>query len=342
MKIFFKIIFAVIFLVAIFLGLSLALEFRPANIEELETIAPAKLTTHSEDSTLTILAWNIGYCGLDKDMDFFFDGGTRTRTSKQQTEHNLEQIISTIKDIDADIVLLQEVDTRASRSYKINQKQAITSALEEYYSSFAYNFKTFFVPKPIANPLGRVEAGLLTLSKAKPLEAQRLQYPVSDKLPLRMFNLKRAALISKIEIGKDTIIIVNTHNSAYDNGTARRQENAALEELLKTKTHSSIVGGDWNQIPPSYTLSPLAASDPNYTPISVNPSFMSNSHAWAADLSVESLRYLDKAYKADGNDKTAITDFFLVPKSAEVISIKTLDYGFENSDHNPVLLTIKL
>lgn len=328
----------------LFIIVAWALEFRPQDFENLEISSPQTISIPQSD-TISILSWNIGYCGLGEDMDFFMDGGTQTRASHETTQQNLEAIITTLEEIDADIVLLQEVDIKSTRSYYIDQKEAITTAFSDYYSFFAYNFKTFFVPIPIEDPVGRAYAGLLTLSKFEPTDAIRMQYPVSDKWPARIFNLKRAAAICQVEISGQEVAIANTHNSAYDNGTARQEENEALSQLLYSqqyKSTKSIVGGDWNQIPPNYTLDQRAAADPYYIPIAVAADYMSSTHEWVADTSRASMRYLDKPLVGDGSDKMAITDFFLVPKDVQIISIEAIDCGFENSDHQPVLLKLVL
>ncbi|RLB98265.1 MAG: endonuclease, partial [Deltaproteobacteria bacterium] len=36
-----------------------------------------------------LLIWNIGYGGLSRDMDFFYDGGKQVRTSKKNVEKNI-------------------------------------------------------------------------------------------------------------------------------------------------------------------------------------------------------------------------------------------------------------
>lgn len=338
-----KVIFGAIFAAPIlFFSAIYILEFRPAELEVLEVFAPRNIPETKSD-TISILNWNIGYCGLGSEMDFFLDGGQLTRDSREATQQNLFAVIEALKEIDADIVLLQEVNRRSKRSYNIDQKEAITAELSDYYNFFAYNFKTFFIPIPLREPLGRAEAGLLTLSKFEPQNARRMQYPVSGSFPSRSLDLKRAATICEVEIDGQRVAIANTHNSAYDNGLARQNENAALENLLGGEPYASIkslVGGDWNQIPFGYELAKNAASDPYYRPIEVGADYMAATHRWAADTSRPSMRYLDRPLMNDGSDKFAITDFFLVPKNAQVVSVETLDRGFENSDHQPVLLKI--
>ncbi len=37
------------------------------------------------------MIWNIGYCGLDASMDFFYDGGEQVRPSEEKVKENLER-----------------------------------------------------------------------------------------------------------------------------------------------------------------------------------------------------------------------------------------------------------
>ncbi len=344
-KLIILVIFVIINLTLLFLLAAIILEYRPDKTEPLEIQEPQRQVALVENDTVSILCWNIGFCGLGKDMDFILDGGKKTRSEKQDVTQNLEAVIRNIKSLKADIILLQEVETKSKRSYRTNQQQTLIDSFPEYYSAFAYNFKTFFVPIPFYNPLGSVNAGLMALSRFKPKDANRIQYPISSKFPYRLFDLKRALLSFRIEVDGTDIIVANTHNSAYDNGLARMQENQALCQILSDSSYSkynSIIAGDWNQLPPNYKLSDNAASDKNYRPIDVDPDFMKETHRWIADTSKASMRYLDKAFKGDGSDKTAITDFFLVSNDVQVISVETIDLQFENSDHQPVLLKVIL
>jgi hypothetical protein len=46
----------------------------------------------SDTMEFSVLTWNIGYCGLDKEMDFFYDGGTKVITPKPQCLSNLSSV----------------------------------------------------------------------------------------------------------------------------------------------------------------------------------------------------------------------------------------------------------
>lgn len=79
-------------------------------------------------------------------MDFFYDGGKRVRDSRERTTANLARIVLTLQQIDADIMLLQEVDRSSHRTYRIDEAELIGNAFPEYTSFFVYNYRAWCVP----------------------------------------------------------------------------------------------------------------------------------------------------------------------------------------------------
>lgn len=72
-------------------------------------------------------------------------------------------------------------------------------------------------PVPLRAPLGRVQAGVVTLSRYAPVSTVRYGYPSAFGFPVRLFNLKRCLLEAEfVTRGGDTVWIGNTHNTAYD------------------------------------------------------------------------------------------------------------------------------
>ncbi|HPG73322.1 MAG TPA: hypothetical protein PLM49_03460, partial [Bacteroidales bacterium] len=45
-------------------------------------------TLPADNKVYQLMSWNIGYCGLDRDMDFFYDGGSMLRPEKEQVYDN--------------------------------------------------------------------------------------------------------------------------------------------------------------------------------------------------------------------------------------------------------------
>lgn len=320
------------------LGVSLTTEYSPNKIE---TIYSGDGDTVMSD-TITLLSWNIGYCGLGDDMDFFYDGGSSMRTSKERTQQNLECIVTFLESMSSvDFILLQEIDIDSHRSYGINQLEAIESALLNHTAYFAYNYKSLFVPIPITDPMGGVESGLALLSKYRPTTIERHQYPGSFSFPVRLFNLKRAALKASFKTkGAEELVIINTHNSAYDDGGMRNAELAYLDSIL-IKTPLGIVAGDWNSTPDGYVQSTQESQNQYFQPLSLDQSIFSCEYKTLYDASVYSNRYGYEPYRKGSTTETLL-DFALVSKSIEPISVETIDLGFSNSDHNPILITVAI
>ena len=300
----------------LFLGVSWIAEYRPDARETViyDTAEPVFLP-----DTLTVLSWNIGYAGLGDDMDFFYDGGKRVRDSRRRTLENLRDIVAELRKADADIMLLQEVDCDSHRSYGIREVDSLRAAFPGYVLSFAYNYRAWWVPIPLRSPMGRVGSGLVTLSRVVPLQAQRVQYPSAFPFPVRLFNLKRCLLALQFRTADgDTVLIGNTHNTAY-----------------------------WNQYPPGYTPSPEELSNEFFVPQAVDSQVFGPGFRFAYDDSAPSLRYLDAPWTPvpeDGEPRqrpqTTLTDFFLVSPGVRVLSVRTLPLGFRSSDHNPVVMRV--
>ena len=316
-------------------ALLLTTEWRPEQVEQQHfEVEPASMP-----DTLRLVSWNIGYAGLDAQMDFFMDGGVGVRTSRAQAAKNLEAIIAQLKAIDSvDFILLQEVDIHSKRSYYQDQTSAITQALEYPYYAVGINFNSPFVPLPLRNPIGRTKAGVLTLSRWPIQESVRWQLPSMPALPERLFNLKRCMLSVAVPMPCGELLWINNiHNSAFDTGDMRTREVEFLAEHITEHPHS-ITAGDWNSTPPDYTPSAAALNNRYFSPLPLTQDMFARACDVAADYSTESMRYLDSPY-SPRRSATALVDFAVLGARCRVLECKVLDLGFESSDHNPVVIT---
>ena len=160
MKILKKILKAVLIIIAIlilgFIGLiayAMISDYKP---KEKEVISHSDSPSLLKDShTFSLLTWNIGYAGLDKDMDFFMDGGTKVITPKNKCLENISSVGDFLKRNDTiDFIFIQEIDRNSKRSYRIDQYDKIAGILSGHHPYFAKNYNVFFVPVPPANPMG--------------------------------------------------------------------------------------------------------------------------------------------------------------------------------------------
>jgi hypothetical protein len=190
--------------------------------------------TAIDGDTLTMYIWNIGYAGLGKESDFFLDGGVNTRMSRELTEKNFAGIQKTVSGWnDADFILLQEVDESAKRSYGTNQFTALqTSIGANWTSALAYNYKVKFVPVPFFKPLGNVTAGLATYAPYAASEIKRYQFPGNFSWPKRIYFLDRCFMVLRFPYGNNELLVINTHNSAYDDGSLKAEQMEYLKAFI--------------------------------------------------------------------------------------------------------------
>src|SRR5512145_628576 len=108
-----------------------------------ETVSGSGNSTDTMKSAVVInmLSWNIGYCGLDQSMDFFYDGGTKVRTPREQLDVNFRRINDFLNAQDSvSIMLLQEVDLKSKRSYRINQVEKLTGIVPKFNAWYGKNY----------------------------------------------------------------------------------------------------------------------------------------------------------------------------------------------------------
>ncbi len=301
----------------------------------------------SDTSTIAIITWNIGYAGLSDDMSFFYEGGEKVQTTKDITVENLNKIQKFIaSQSDVDFFLIQEIDKNSKRSYNINQLEIIGKVFPKYTSIFANNYKVSFVPIPIYDPIGKINSGMMTMSRNCPAKSTRHSFPGNFKWPKSVFMLDRCFTVNRHPLENDKeLLIINTHNSAYDKGNLKKRQMEYLKKfLLKEykKGNYVIIGGDWNQTPPKYYPKDKKAQASNYkAPPSISENYLPKGWSYIYDKSNPSNRILDMKYKK-GKTTTTLVDYFIISPNIQSLNIKTIDLNFENSDHNPVKITVKL
>jgi len=321
-------------------------DFKPEPLEKEEKQGNSP-GIQKTDSVFTILSWNIGYFGLGKECDFFYDGGRMTRPSKSGYLNYSGQALRHLSlGEKCDFYIFQEVDMKSRRSYYDDQVTRLRGVFPDHESSSAVNYLVSFVPVPIRNPLGKVKSGLVNFSSFHTIENSRYAFPGGYKWPVRLFMLDRCFLLSRLELpdGKE-LVLINTHNEAFDDGSQRNQQMAVLKELMLReyeKGNFVITGGDWNQNPVGYSIERLSNSDiGRIIEPAIEPDFLPFGWQWVFDPETPTNRDVDKPYRK-GETPTTIIDFFVVSPNVSVIDVKTEDLGFQWCDHQPVIMTFKL
>ena len=315
------------------------------EIIEIENNQTEKISLNKEYS---VLIFNMGYGGLDKNQEFFMDGGESSRgESETQALSNVEDMTDFLIRENSDFMLLQEVDIRSARSYDINQYEMLQSEFQGYGSAFAYNYQAIWVPVPILNPMGYANSGLVTLSEYAINSGLRHELTGQESWPVILADLDRSLLETRISVenGRD-LVLVNLHLSAYDEGGILREKQVEhLLELIQefyTQNDYVILGGDWNQL-----LGTMQLEDPDFIEkwpdwlVPISESLAETGYQWGIDEKVMTVRDIAAPYEPEETFETVI-DGFLVSPNIRIIEVGGHDLGFEHSDHNPVTLKFEL
>ena len=348
LKVIAVIVLALILIIAAMLGVLSAAEYRPADVETVaaDPGAEALLETGTE---LTLVSWNCGYGALGDNADFFMDGGKSVYTAdRARVEKNLDGIREALKSLDPDLAVLQEVDVNSSRSYGQDERTVLREAIPGASEAFAYNFNTLYVPYPVP-PIGHVESGLYTLSRAKARTAERISLPSPFSWPIRLVNLKRCLLVSRFPVkGTDReLVLINLHLEAYDSGEGKEAQTRQLVSFMQAeyeKGNYVIAGGDFNQRFTNVDQSAYPVYEGMWQPGEIDAAAFGENFALLADNTVPTCRSLDRAWAGAEKDgfQFYLIDGFIVSANVRTDEVKTLDLGFAFTDHNPVQLRFAL
>jgi len=339
--------YLLVFVAIVFGGFLLYMTLDNYSPEYRTSIAEnANPTIIADSAELNLFIWNIGYCGLNKEMDFFYSGGKQVYPEKDVVFANIQGVKTQVKLVQpVDFMMFQEVDKSSLRSYFTNQVDTLSNMFENYSSTFAKNYDVAFVPMPLSNPMGSVKSGLLTLSKYTPISSVRYSFEGNFIWPKALFMLDRCYMVNRYKLsnGKQ-LLMINTHNSAYDTGGLRKAQMIQIREFIEKEYEQGnyiIVGGDWNQCAPGFKNNFSKDKMDFESKLDIDEGFMPADWTWFYDNGEPTNRRNRIDYQ-QGNTLTTVIDFFLLSPNIEAKSIKNISNGFTYSDHQPVKASVKL
>ena len=344
-KVLFGVLGAIVLAAVLFFGWLTVREYKPADVETLEILSAEKDTEQELGDSFRVMSWNTGYAGLGAESDFYMDGGSHVQAADRETvQRYLSGIEQTLEENAADAYLLQEVDSDSKRSYGIDERTGFMRA----NSTYALNFSVDFVPSGWP-PIGKVHSGLLTTTDYAIESAERISLPCPFSWPVRTANLKRCLNVSYLPLeGTDAkLCLINLHLEAYDSGEGKIAQTNRLRDFMQQeyeKGNYVLAGGDFNQVfPGSREVWPNTHTD-LWEPGVLDDSMLPEGWAFACDVSTPTCRLLNQPYDPADTENTQyyVIDGFIVSPNLVVDEVHTVDAGFENSDHNPVLISLHL
>lgn len=232
--------------------------YHPSNVQKEIVSCGENAPTLKAGQQLKVLSWNVQYMA-GKGYVFFYDlldnSGPDTRPSKDSISLTIKEVARVITRENPDIILLQEIDEGAARTDQEDQLKRLLGLINKDYQCHcsAFYWKASFIPDP--HVMGSVGMKLSTISKYKITEGIRHQLPlIPQNFLVQQFYLKRAVLETKmpVEGGKD-LLVMNTHLSAFAQGTNTMEQQVALvNKMLKKRSQQGnpwLLGGDFNLLP---------------------------------------------------------------------------------------------
>ncbi len=302
-------------------------------------------------TSLSVLVWNLQYCG-SRNYHFFYDGGDDVHVTPEHVQQTVEGVAEVLARSDIDLLLLQEVDRRSSRTGGVDQlAELLARCPYPRHASTSYH-RVRYVPHPPGQHLGRIDMQLATLTRRETRSARRFQLPLLRESWLRrQFNLRRAILELELSRGEDRppLVVLNTHLSAFSqgDGTLDEQVDALLQRLADHDAAGSpwLLGGDLNMLPPGDDPVRLGDDAVWYSDDS-NPLQRLFDAGHRSAFPVEALTEHPGdlgTYMSPGSARADRTlDYLFVSSGVEVLSARVLSQYSDVSDHLPLKVELRI
>ena len=315
-----------------------------------EAVAPAGETAKAGEP-YTIVTWNLGFGAYSDDYGFFMDGGTESWAfSKDAVYQNIGFAEEQMKALDPNLLVLQEVDTDATRSYHVDEAELVCTAFPGMQAYFAQNYDSPFLFYPILKPHGASKSGIVTLSECGFDRQVRVGLPIETGVT-KILDLDRcySKVWIPVENGKH-LVLYNLHLSAYtSDGTIAQKQLEILCADMQTEVEAGnyvIAGGDFNKDLLGDSAAVFGEEHRDYSwnqpiPEGTIPAGLTLVAPLDEANPVPSNRIADGPY-VKGETFVNTLDGFIVSDNVTVNDCSVIDTGFKCSDHNPVTMEFVL
>jgi endonuclease/exonuclease/phosphatase family metal-dependent hydrolase len=287
------------------------------------------------------MSWNIGYV---------YGVGSEGTDYKPMTEEvhltRLNQGLAVIKEGNADIVLLQEIDFDSARTHNLDQAMYLAKKAGYAYVAYAPCWQHNYIPFPywpFKNHFGKMYSGGAILSRYPILKNDVTLFSKPDSNPwwYNLFYLYRFQQRAKIDIGSKEVWIANHHLEAFDKFNRMEQAEIALNKMLsleKTGEFVLALGGDFNTTPTNAVQKDkfVGYYDDDY--LDDNTFNLFQTH-YPEAISPEDYVLNEKKYFTFASDKLdRRLDFLFFNKDSKVLDFNIV--ADETSDHLPIVVEI--
>lgn len=270
-----------------------------------------------EPASLRILCYNIAH-GRGADTTSNFEGGTA-----EERLQRLHDIAVYLREENADVVVLNEVDFRTSWSHNTNQAEFLArEAVYQYWLEQAHYIASI--------PFVGIRSGNAILSRFPIESAEIIDYPGPYPWRTLVVGHKQGALCS-IQISPSrSIQVIPIHLNP-------RQENLKVESarillrVLETTSDPLILAGDFNSTPAGFPVYEQDAAGDNAMDLLIGPEAF---HTIVPSPTDETALTFHTRYR-----QKAI-DWILGGNGVKVIDMQVPEIRW--SDHYPVVAEVRL
>jgi endonuclease/exonuclease/phosphatase family metal-dependent hydrolase len=215
------------------------------------------------DSSVVVMTWNIRY-GFGRGPWFGDACDYKVIYSKEEILTNLTLIAQKIRQVNPDILFLQEADINSSRSAYVDEVRWLLDNTDFNYAAYGLQWKAQFVP---SDGLGRVEETNAILSRWKLKDAKRFQLDRrKDQIAIERYFYERYCMVeATVEIpGFKDLVLLNIHASAFATDDTKYKNLEEFKKELDTMSESGkffVAGGDLNTLPPGSTKTDYCIED---------------------------------------------------------------------------------
>jgi endonuclease/exonuclease/phosphatase family metal-dependent hydrolase len=289
---------------------------RRVQIIELSSVNAADSSQKLD--TLRVLTFNIAH-GRGPIDDNYEEGGTAKR--KRITE-----IAGLIKNTNADVVILNEIDFISTWSGGQNQAEAIAKQAGFRYRVEQRNYDFRFI-------YGSWKFGNAILSRYPILNSHVINYPAVAGWEEWLIG-KKGGLVCTLQLSESQKVkVVAVHLETRDVVTRLR----SAKMLLKIKSQSkepTILAGDFNSTPPGFPYSEQAPVQHG----KMNTIQLLTSQGQFHSSPTKNPQETHFTYSSKTPDR--VIDWILIPENWQFKTYRVLNSNL--SDHRPVLATLQI
>ena len=285
---------------------------RRLSLHRLDTV---RILPESPES-VTILAWNLAHGRGDVDSGWLANWGGGGR---EERARRLLHIAQTLREADADIVVLNEVDFDAGWSHGVNQAEFLARTADYPYRVEQRNYD-------VQLPFASYAFGNALLSRIPLLGVEWVDLPPHSGLEALLAGAKSACLVG-LELETGTLAVIPVHLEARNRST-RHAALPVLDSVAKATGPPVVLAGDFNSFPSGW------------------PGGKAGSEGTTALDSLLALGWTSlRARASPGRDELTFPtsepesalDWILVEPPLHLTEARVLGHVPELSDHAPVL-----